>query len=118
MIGSAQSKTIQSLKSTKPQAGFDQDVTKLEELADAPAQDNDAREAPEAEPPQEDGRLPIEADLEAHIMDGWHAELREEREPLEATSIDDLYTVPTQMITDNSVLVTVVEEQRGHLPVR
>eukprot|EP00959_Pyramimonas_sp_CCMP1952_P352801 7391700-Pyramimonas_sp.AAC.1 len=45
-------------KVTKPQAGFDQDVTKFEERADAPTQDNNAREAPEAEPPQEDGWLP------------------------------------------------------------
>eukprot|EP00959_Pyramimonas_sp_CCMP1952_P153503 3211442-Pyramimonas_sp.AAC.1 len=29
---------------------------------------------------------------------------------------DSLYTVPAHMITDNSVLVTVAEEQRGHLP--
>eukprot|EP00959_Pyramimonas_sp_CCMP1952_P185398 3876702-Pyramimonas_sp.AAC.1 len=74
IAGPAPSRIIQCLVSTRPQAGFDQDVTKFEELADAPTQDNDAREAPEAEPPQEDGRLPIieeesEADFEAHIMD-------------------------------------------------
>eukprot|EP00959_Pyramimonas_sp_CCMP1952_P446103 9339993-Pyramimonas_sp.AAC.1 len=51
------SKVIQCLKSTRPQAGFDQDMRKFEERADAPTQDNDAREAPEAEPPQEYGRL-------------------------------------------------------------
>eukprot|EP00959_Pyramimonas_sp_CCMP1952_P093945 1965272-Pyramimonas_sp.AAC.1 len=33
-------------------------MTKFEELADMPTQDENAREAPEAEPPQEDGRLP------------------------------------------------------------
>eukprot|EP00959_Pyramimonas_sp_CCMP1952_P152585 3192781-Pyramimonas_sp.AAC.1 len=44
---------IQSLKSTKPQAGFDQYMTKFEELADAPTLDGTAREALEAEPPQE-----------------------------------------------------------------
>eukprot|EP00959_Pyramimonas_sp_CCMP1952_P183692 3841044-Pyramimonas_sp.AAC.1 len=64
----------QCLKPAKPQAT--KTLTKLEGLADALAQDNDAREAPEAEPPQERGRLPIiyeepEADLEAHTMDVW-----------------------------------------------
>eukprot|EP00959_Pyramimonas_sp_CCMP1952_P437854 9166836-Pyramimonas_sp.AAC.1 len=49
-------------------------------------------------------------------MDVRRAEFREERELLEATPIDDLHTVPTQMITHNSALVTVAEEQRGHLP--
>eukprot|EP00959_Pyramimonas_sp_CCMP1952_P458629 9476940-Pyramimonas_sp.AAC.1 len=57
-------------------------------------QDNDAREASEVEAPQDDGLLPTsykesDADLEARIM---------------------------EVITDNSVLVTVAEEQRGHLP--
>eukprot|EP00959_Pyramimonas_sp_CCMP1952_P131609 2751864-Pyramimonas_sp.AAC.1 len=65
---------IQRLKSTKPQAGLDQDMMKFEELADIPTQDDNAREAPEAEPPQEDGRFStvyeeLEADLEAHIME-------------------------------------------------
>lgn len=45
-----------------------------------------------------------------------YTELHEYREPLEATPLDDLYTVPTHMVTDNSALVTVAEEQRGHLP--
>eukprot|EP00959_Pyramimonas_sp_CCMP1952_P335000 7015078-Pyramimonas_sp.AAC.2 len=35
---------------------------------------------------------------------------------VEATLVDDLYTVPAHMITDNSALVTVAEKQRGHLP--
>eukprot|EP00959_Pyramimonas_sp_CCMP1952_P457603 9475218-Pyramimonas_sp.AAC.1 len=70
ITGLAHSRIIQCLKSTKPQAGFDQDMAKFEELADEPAPDRTAREAPEAEPPQEDGRLPTmyeesEADLEA-----------------------------------------------------
>eukprot|EP00959_Pyramimonas_sp_CCMP1952_P037109 776465-Pyramimonas_sp.AAC.1 len=49
-------------------------------------------------------------------MDAWRAGLPGEREPLEATPINDLYTVPTQMITVNRALVAVAEEQRGHLP--
>eukprot|EP00959_Pyramimonas_sp_CCMP1952_P165376 3457133-Pyramimonas_sp.AAC.1 len=56
VTGSAHPRIIQCLKSTKPQAGFDRDMTKLEELADMPAQDESAREVTEAEPPQEDGR--------------------------------------------------------------
>eukprot|EP00959_Pyramimonas_sp_CCMP1952_P270944 5664280-Pyramimonas_sp.AAC.1 len=44
------------------------------------------------------------------------AQLPEERELLETIPVDDLYTAPTQMITDKSALVTVAEEQRGHLP--
>eukprot|EP00959_Pyramimonas_sp_CCMP1952_P469306 9494723-Pyramimonas_sp.AAC.1 len=71
ITGSAHSRITQCLKSTKPQAGFDQDMTKFEEVADAPTPDGTAREVPEAEPPQEDGRLPAvyeesEADVEAH----------------------------------------------------
>eukprot|EP00959_Pyramimonas_sp_CCMP1952_P173249 3620310-Pyramimonas_sp.AAC.1 len=49
-------------------------------------------------------------------MEVWYTELHEERELLEASPLDDLYSVPTPMITDSSVLVTVAEEQRGHLP--
>eukprot|EP00959_Pyramimonas_sp_CCMP1952_P405921 8507244-Pyramimonas_sp.AAC.1 len=65
-------------------------MAKFKEVANSPTQDNDAREAPEAEPPHEDGRLLIipeesEADLEAHIMDVWCTEQRGERELLEAT---------------------------------
>eukprot|EP00959_Pyramimonas_sp_CCMP1952_P247423 5172200-Pyramimonas_sp.AAC.1 len=73
ITGLAHSRIIQCqcLKSTKPQAGFDQDVTKFDYLGDAPTQDNDAREVPKAEPPREDGRLlttheESKADLEAH----------------------------------------------------
>eukprot|EP00959_Pyramimonas_sp_CCMP1952_P039576 827844-Pyramimonas_sp.AAC.1 len=57
-----------------------------------------------------------EADLEAHIMEVWCVELHGERELREATPLDDTYTVPTHMNADNSVLVTVAEEQWGHLP--
>eukprot|EP00959_Pyramimonas_sp_CCMP1952_P199782 4178740-Pyramimonas_sp.AAC.1 len=65
-------------------------MTKFEELADMPAQGSDAREAPEAEPPQEDSRPPTiheesEADLEAHIMEVRHAEPQDDRELFEAT---------------------------------
>eukprot|EP00959_Pyramimonas_sp_CCMP1952_P366402 7673980-Pyramimonas_sp.AAC.1 len=96
-------------------------MAKFEELADMPTQDDNARETPEAEPPQEGGRLPTiyeepEADLEAHVMEVLCTELREERELLEAIPLDDLYFVPAHMITGSSVLVTVAEEQRGHLP--
>eukprot|EP00959_Pyramimonas_sp_CCMP1952_P234669 4903236-Pyramimonas_sp.AAC.1 len=59
-------------------------MAKFEKLADVSTRDSDARGAPEAEPPQEDGRLPIiheesEADLEAHAMDGWCTELQEQK---------------------------------------
>eukprot|EP00959_Pyramimonas_sp_CCMP1952_P347166 7271389-Pyramimonas_sp.AAC.1 len=96
-------------------------MAKLEERAGVPTQDNNVREASEAEPLREDGRLSTiyeesEADLETHIMEVWYTELREERELFEATPLDDLHTVPTHMITDNSALVMVAEEQRGHLP--
>eukprot|EP00959_Pyramimonas_sp_CCMP1952_P021130 445362-Pyramimonas_sp.AAC.1 len=49
-------------------------------------------------------------------MEAWHTYLHEERELLETAPLDDPYTVPTHMITDNNVLVTVAGEQRGHLP--
>eukprot|EP00959_Pyramimonas_sp_CCMP1952_P272305 5693188-Pyramimonas_sp.AAC.2 len=55
---SAHPRIIQCLMSIKPHACFDHDMTKSEDLADVPTQDNDAREVPEAEPPKEDGRLP------------------------------------------------------------
>eukprot|EP00959_Pyramimonas_sp_CCMP1952_P297843 6230642-Pyramimonas_sp.AAC.1 len=57
-----------------------------------------------------------EADLESHITEVRCTELFEERELLEATPLDALYIVPTHTITDDSVLVTVAAEQRGHLP--
>eukprot|EP00959_Pyramimonas_sp_CCMP1952_P390368 8180050-Pyramimonas_sp.AAC.1 len=44
-------------------------------MAAAPTLDNDAREAPEAEPPQEDGRLPTAEEVEVQIMDAWNIEL-------------------------------------------
>eukprot|EP00959_Pyramimonas_sp_CCMP1952_P268638 5616912-Pyramimonas_sp.AAC.1 len=74
ITGSAHSRIIQCLKSTKPQAVCDQDMTKAEELADIPTRTT--REVSEAEPPQEDGRPPTtyeesEADLEAHTMEAW-----------------------------------------------
>eukprot|EP00959_Pyramimonas_sp_CCMP1952_P239363 5002243-Pyramimonas_sp.AAC.1 len=44
--------------------------------------------------------------------------LQGENELLGATPMEDLYTAPTQMTTDNSALATVAEEQRGRLPTR
>eukprot|EP00959_Pyramimonas_sp_CCMP1952_P340852 7139647-Pyramimonas_sp.AAC.1 len=57
ITGSAHSRIIQYLKSTKPQAGFDQDMAGFEELADAPTPGGTTREASEAEPPHDDRRL-------------------------------------------------------------
>eukprot|EP00959_Pyramimonas_sp_CCMP1952_P028119 590010-Pyramimonas_sp.AAC.1 len=66
ITGSAHSRIIKCLKSTQPQVGFDQEMTKSEELAGMPTQGHNAREAPEAETPQEDGWLPtIDGELEA-----------------------------------------------------
>eukprot|EP00959_Pyramimonas_sp_CCMP1952_P041217 862165-Pyramimonas_sp.AAC.1 len=52
-------------------AGFDQDMTRFEELAGAPTPGGTAREASDAEPPHDDGLLSTiyegsEADLEPH----------------------------------------------------
>eukprot|EP00959_Pyramimonas_sp_CCMP1952_P376789 7891799-Pyramimonas_sp.AAC.1 len=90
ITGSAHSGITQCLKSTMLQASFDQDMTKFEELSGAPTPDGTAREVSEAEPPQEDGRVPTsyeeaEADLEAHVMDVWYTDLHDEKELLEAT---------------------------------
>eukprot|EP00959_Pyramimonas_sp_CCMP1952_P186426 3898378-Pyramimonas_sp.AAC.1 len=49
-------------------------------------------------------------------MEVWYAELREERDLLEATLLEYLFTVPTQMVPDQSVLIIAADEQRGHLP--
>eukprot|EP00959_Pyramimonas_sp_CCMP1952_P127748 2672023-Pyramimonas_sp.AAC.1 len=49
-------------------------------------------------------------------MEVWYTEIRDERELLEATPLEDLFTVPAHMIPDKGVLITVAEEQRGHLP--
>eukprot|EP00959_Pyramimonas_sp_CCMP1952_P036528 764628-Pyramimonas_sp.AAC.1 len=100
--GSAHSTIIQCLKSTRPQAGFDQDMARFEELVDTLTPEGTAREASEAELPHDDGRLSTiheepEVDLESHVMEVWHAELQEERELLEATPPEDLFTIPTQM---------------------
>eukprot|EP00959_Pyramimonas_sp_CCMP1952_P314747 6588668-Pyramimonas_sp.AAC.2 len=83
-------------------------MAKFEELTDMPVQGNGAREAPEVEPPQEDGRLPTsyeesEADLEPHSMEVWYAEPQDERELLEATPTDELYiAAPAQMTSSSS----------------
>eukprot|EP00959_Pyramimonas_sp_CCMP1952_P168012 3511126-Pyramimonas_sp.AAC.1 len=109
--GSAHSRITQCLKSTKPQAGFDQDMSKFAELADAPTLEGATREASDAEPAHDDGRISTvyeepEADLESHVMEVWHAELHEERELLEATPLEDFFTTPTQMVPDQSALIT------------
>eukprot|EP00959_Pyramimonas_sp_CCMP1952_P073035 1525857-Pyramimonas_sp.AAC.1 len=49
-------------------------------------------------------------------MEVRSAELQTERELLEATPPEDLFTMPTQMVPDQSALITVADEQRGHLP--
>eukprot|EP00959_Pyramimonas_sp_CCMP1952_P109982 2300653-Pyramimonas_sp.AAC.1 len=72
--GSAHSRIIQCQKSTKPQAGFDQDMSNFEELAGTPTPDGAAREASEAEPAHDEGRLSTiytepEADLEWRVME-------------------------------------------------
>eukprot|EP00959_Pyramimonas_sp_CCMP1952_P116377 2432735-Pyramimonas_sp.AAC.1 len=46
-------------------------------------------------------------------MEVWYAELREEKQLLEAIPLEDFFTVPTQMVPDQSVLITVVDEQRA-----
>eukprot|EP00959_Pyramimonas_sp_CCMP1952_P107530 2247884-Pyramimonas_sp.AAC.1 len=55
--GSAHSRSSQCLEPTKPQAGFDQDLSTFEDLADAPMPEGTTREASEAEPAHDDGRL-------------------------------------------------------------
>eukprot|EP00959_Pyramimonas_sp_CCMP1952_P399191 8364752-Pyramimonas_sp.AAC.1 len=96
-------------------------MSKFEDLADAPAPEGAPREASEAEPEHDDGRLSTiheesEAELESDVLEVWHAELREEKGLLEPTPLEDIFTVPTHMVPDQSVLVTVADEQRGHLP--
>eukprot|EP00959_Pyramimonas_sp_CCMP1952_P109587 2292213-Pyramimonas_sp.AAC.1 len=49
-------------------------------------------------------------------MEVRHRELQDERELLEGTPLEDLLTVLTYMILDNSALITVTGEQPGHLP--
>eukprot|EP00959_Pyramimonas_sp_CCMP1952_P299227 6258729-Pyramimonas_sp.AAC.1 len=49
-------------------------------------------------------------------MEVWYAELRGEKELLEVAPLEDLFTVPTQMVPDQSVLITVADKQRGSLP--
>eukprot|EP00959_Pyramimonas_sp_CCMP1952_P164598 3440756-Pyramimonas_sp.AAC.1 len=98
-------------------------MSKFEDLADAPALEGAPREASEAEPEHDDGRLSTiyeesAADFGSHVLEVRHAELREEKALLEESSLDDLFTVPTQMVPDQSVLVTVGDEQRGQLPKR
>eukprot|EP00959_Pyramimonas_sp_CCMP1952_P283359 5923676-Pyramimonas_sp.AAC.1 len=49
-------------------------------------------------------------------MEVWYAELQEERELLVAAPPEDLFTIPTQMVPYQRVLIIVAFEQRGHLP--
>eukprot|EP00959_Pyramimonas_sp_CCMP1952_P246958 5161460-Pyramimonas_sp.AAC.1 len=100
---------------------FDQGMSEFEELTHTPTLDGTAREASEAEPAHDDGRLSTiyeesEADLESHVMEVWYAEPQEERELLEAPPPEGLFTIPTQVVPNQSVLITVADEQRGHLP--
>eukprot|EP00959_Pyramimonas_sp_CCMP1952_P045727 955573-Pyramimonas_sp.AAC.1 len=60
-------------------------MSEFEDLADAPTPEGTTREASEAEPADDDGRLftiyeGSEAGLESHVMEMWYAELQEERE--------------------------------------
>eukprot|EP00959_Pyramimonas_sp_CCMP1952_P340636 7134426-Pyramimonas_sp.AAC.1 len=69
----------------------------------------------------DDGRLSTiyeepEADPESHVMEVRSAELQKERELLEATPPEDLFTIPIQMVPGQSALITVADEQWGHLP--
>eukprot|EP00959_Pyramimonas_sp_CCMP1952_P298189 6237131-Pyramimonas_sp.AAC.1 len=96
-------------------------MSKFEDLADAPPPEGAAREASEAEPEHDDGRQSTiceesEADIESHVMEVWYAELREEKELLEAAPPEEPFTVPAQMIPDQSALITVAGEHRWHLP--
>eukprot|EP00959_Pyramimonas_sp_CCMP1952_P437364 9157375-Pyramimonas_sp.AAC.1 len=86
-------------------------MSNFEDLADAPTPEGATRKASEAEPEHDDGRLSTfyeesEADLESHVMEVWYAELREERDLSEAAPLEDLFTVPTHMVPDQSVLIT------------
>eukprot|EP00959_Pyramimonas_sp_CCMP1952_P332375 6959944-Pyramimonas_sp.AAC.1 len=56
-----------------------------------------------------------ESDLESHVMEVWRAELREERELLESTPPENLFAIPAHAVPDQSALITVADEQRGHL---
>eukprot|EP00959_Pyramimonas_sp_CCMP1952_P182213 3809837-Pyramimonas_sp.AAC.1 len=121
ITGSSQSRIIQCPKSTNPQAGIDKDMTRFEELAGALTPDGTAGEASEAEPRHGDGRRSTiyeesKADLESHVVEAWCAKLQGEKELLEATPPEDLFTIPTHMVPHQSALITVADEQRGHLP--
>eukprot|EP00959_Pyramimonas_sp_CCMP1952_P252811 5281453-Pyramimonas_sp.AAC.1 len=49
-------------------------------------------------------------------MEVWHAELQDEKELLEATPPVNLFAMPAQMVPDQSMLITVADEQRWCLP--
>ena len=124
ITGSAHARIIHCLKSVKPQAGFDQYMTKFEELADTPNQGNPANSTASQDVDHEDeGRLSTiyeesETDLEAHILETWYTELREEKQLLETIPTESLYTILVQMVPDNCVLVAVADEQQVTLPMR
>eukprot|EP00959_Pyramimonas_sp_CCMP1952_P249496 5215561-Pyramimonas_sp.AAC.1 len=96
-------------------------MTRFEELADAPTPDGTAREASEAEPPHDDGRLSMiyeesEADLESHVMEVGMQNYKMKRNCWRQLHQRSFSKIPTQMVPDQSVLITVADEQRGHLP--
>eukprot|EP00959_Pyramimonas_sp_CCMP1952_P397318 8324875-Pyramimonas_sp.AAC.1 len=49
-------------------------------------------------------------------MEVRRTELQDERELLEAAPVEEVYTLPTHMNTDNRALATVADEQQGRLP--
>ena len=118
ITGSTHSRVIQCLTSTGSITGFGEDLAKFPELADAPDAGHQPGHRPVAETPMQsepsDGRLSTiyeegeEHDLDAFMMEGWYDELRIELQP--EVSHEDLYCIPTTMISDQCVLVTAVED--------
>ena len=116
------------MPSTKQAAGFDEDLSKFENLADGPRPPQPPASAPppQTPPAEDDGRLPTiqeetEADLDAYVMEEWYEELNDSTctfQSLEDVPLEDVFKPPTHFVSDASVPVTVAPDNRcGDAPV-
>eukprot|EP00959_Pyramimonas_sp_CCMP1952_P365755 7659976-Pyramimonas_sp.AAC.1 len=96
ITGAAHARVIQCFKPSKPSAGFDADISKFEDLADASTTGGRA---------QEEGRP-----LAPTALD----ELQEETQQLETPSWESLCSVPAEMVADDRALVAVAIDEQGH----
>ena len=98
ITGSTHARIIKCPKFSKQLAGFDEDLSKFEDLADTPPAGGNAQE--DTTPPEDSGgwlstiQEESEADLEAYYMETWYTELLDEKDSADTVLLEDFHTVP------------------------